>query len=243
MAATRSHGTVITSRPGSSTPSSPPYRSVTLVASSCVHARAKPSWRLRSGWATSWSWVAAVSAGGCTPFLRWRPLARASAWRTGTPPAEVPPPDVCLHAEARRASGGAVQKRTSALGGGLLRCPMPVGHEARIRDEVEIGAASSELEQRREVLLAVSRSDQTHDDLVGERRQRHGNVALPRGVEAQLEILSQQVVGEGRRVIQIHEGRGLVASERRPEHAVVDERQVIRAGDAAALGEHGGLGE
>src|ERR1022692_3304583 len=101
----------------------------------------------------------------------------------------------------------------SAFRGGGLRRPEPIGHKAGIRDELEIRSPGHHLEQRREVLVAESLTDQTHNDLMGECRERKGHAALPCRLEAELEVLAQEVTREGRRVIEVHECRRLVAAE------------------------------
>src|SRR5437899_6605967 len=117
----------------------------------------------------------------------------------------------------------------------------PVGDRTRVRGQIEIGRPGLELEQRREVAIAKAGVDQLDDDLVNQGRDRHRNLQLAGRVQPQLEILAQQMAGEGRGEIQVDEGGRLVLAEGRSHYAAVDEVQVVGARDAAALGEHRGL--
>jgi uncharacterized membrane protein YccC len=131
----------------------------------------------------------------------------------------------------------------SALGGEGFRGLEPVGDETVVRLEREVGAPGHDLQERGEVLVAEALSDEANHDLVGQGGHRQRHVQLAGGLEAELEVLAQEVAGERRRVVEVDVRRRLVAAECRAHHAVVDEGQVVGAGDTAALGEDGGLGK
>src|SRR5256712_195269 len=119
----------------------------------------------------------------------------------------------------------------------------PVGDRTGVRNELEIRRPGFELEQGGEIAIAEAVLDQLDDDRLDESRDGCGDLELAGRVQAQLEILAQQVAGKGRGEIQVDERRRLVLGEGRPHDAPVDEVQVIGPRDAAALGEHGGLGQ
>jgi hypothetical protein len=66
---------------------------------------------------------------------------------------------------------------------------------------------------------------------------------LLRGFEAEVEVLVQQRRGEGRREVEVHDRRRLVAGEHRAHHALVEELEEGRARDPALLRQHGDLGQ
>src|SRR5207248_10409777 len=107
--------------------------------------------------------------------------------------------------------------------------------------QLEIRCACLELEERGEIDVSQAVPDQADDDLVGERRDRHGHVELSGGVQPEFEVLAQQVASKGRREIEVDERWRLVAAEGGAHHTAVDELQVIGARDAAALRQDRGL--
>src|SRR5450759_2288859 len=108
--------------------------------------------------------------------------------------------------------------------------------------ELEVGAPGFQLEQAREIDVAQVVADQADDDLMHERRHRHRNIELAPGVEPKLEILAQQPAREGRCEIEVDEGRGLVTAEGGAHDLSLEKLEVVGPGDAAAFGQHGGLG-
>src|SRR6266852_8851326 len=85
--------------------------------------------------------------------------------------------------------------------GRLLRLKS-VRHLARFRVQPQLRSTRLELEERGKIDVAQAVPDQADDDLVGERRDRQGNVELARGVQSQFKVLSQEVAGEGRREVE-----------------------------------------
>ena len=65
---------------------------------------------------------------------------------------------------------------------------------------------------------------------------------LARRLEAEMEVLEQQLGRERGREVEVDVGRRLVAGERRAHDAVVEELQEVGARDAALLGQHRDLG-
>src|ERR1700716_450458 len=63
--------------------------------------------------------------------------------------------------------------------------------------QIEVRSARLELEKGGEVHVPQAIADQADDDLVGERRDRQGDIELSPGVQSQLEVFPQQVTGEG----------------------------------------------
>src|ERR1700674_1130779 len=141
---------------------------------------------------------------------------------------------------------GAGSEATGNSGLGMLAgqrlVAQPVGYRSGIGLELEIGSSGFQLEEAGEILVAEPLSNQVDHDLVHQGGDRHGHVRLTPDVEAELEVLSQQMTGEGWREIEVDKRRCLVAAEGGPHHAVVEEIQVVGPRDAAALGQHGGLG-
>src|SRR6202023_2096468 len=118
----------------------------------------------------------------------------------------------------RMVRGGARWPRSSRL--------QPVRHLTPFRLELQVRFTRLELEERGEVDVPQAVADQLDDDLVGECRHWERHVERPSGVQPQLEVLSQQVTGEGWREVEVDECRRLVAAEGGAHHAAVDELQV-----------------
>ena len=66
--------------------------------------------------------------------------------------------------------------------------------------------ARLQLEQSREVLVAMAPADQGLDDLVHQRGHRERHLLLPRGGQPQVKVLAQQGGGEGGVEVEVDEG-------------------------------------
>src|SRR6202158_2070704 len=106
-----------------------------------------------------------------------------------------------------------------------------VGYRPTVGFEREIGSLRLQLQEACEILVAEPVADEVHHDLVHQRGDGHGHARLAPHLESELEVLAQQVTGEGWREIEIDERRGFVAAEGGPHPAGVEEIQVVRARD------------
>src|ERR1700694_5409197 len=93
--------------------------------------------------------------------------------------------------------------------------------------ELEVGPPCFHLEKSCEIRIAQLVADHVEDDLVHESRHRHGNVELAARLEPELEILAEQVAGECRREIEVHESRRLVAREDGAHNASIEKLEVV----------------
>src|SRR4051812_4664361 len=121
-------------------------------------------------------------------------------------------------------SGGAAGGRGPCAVGRIALGGQPVGHRRVLGTEVQAGGLRLVLEQRGEVDVVVAVADEALHDLLGGGRDRHRDLELARGVEAEVEVLEQQRGREGRREVEVHVGGRLVAREHRAHDAVVEER-------------------
>ena len=101
------------------------------------------------------------------------------------------------------------------------------------------GRLRTQLDEGGEVhRVALDALEPLHD-LLGGGRQRHRHVVLAGGLEAEVEVLEQELGGEGGREVQVDVGRRLVArSERGALDAVVEELQEVGPRHASLLGQH-----
>ena len=79
-------------------------------------------------------------------------------------------------------------------------------------------------------------------DLLGCGCQRHRHRQLARRLEAEVEVLQQELGREGRLEVEVDVGGALVPGERRAHHAVVEELEEIRSRHPALLRQHRDLG-
>lgn len=63
-----------------------------------------------------------------------------------------------------------------------------VGYETFVRCKLKICPPRCDLEQRREILVTETVTDEAHNDLVREGRQRQWHVAMTGSVESELEV-------------------------------------------------------
>src|SRR4051812_15513389 len=93
-------------------------------------------------------------------------------------------------------------------------------------------------EQLREVFLGHARAHHRLDQVARDRGERHRHLEFAPGLEAQVEVLPQQVRREGDVEVEVDERGRLVAGEGRAHDALVEELEEGVARNARLLGEH-----
>jgi hypothetical protein len=100
-----------------------------------------------------------------------------------------------------------------------------------------------ELDQGSEVLVSVAMADQGLDQLVNKGRQRKRHLPLPGGGKAQIEVLAEELGGEGRVEVEVDEGRAFITGKCRTHHAIVKAVEECLPADPALLRENSDLGQ
>src|ERR1700741_634950 len=109
--------------------------------------------------------------------------------------------------------------------------------------ELDGGGLRLREEQRGKVLLGHALSDHLLQQIPRERGERHRHLEFAPGVEAEIEVLAQQLRRERDVEVQVHQRRGLVAREHRAHHALVQKIEKRMARHARLLREEGDLAQ
>src|SRR5688500_4766925 len=89
--------------------------------------------------------------------------------------------------------------------------------------ELDAGGLRLREDQRGEILLGHALPDHLLQQIARERGERHRHVELAARVEAQVEVLAQELRREGDVEVEVDQRRGLVARENQDHHALVQE--------------------
>src|ERR1700694_3364647 len=118
---------------------------------------------------------------------------------------------------------GAGSEATGNSGFGMLHrlrlIAQPVVYVPMIRFERETGSPRFQFEKAGEVLVAETVANQVDHYLMHQSRDREGDVRLAPDLQTELEVLAQQVTGEGGSEIEIDQRRGLIAAGGGPHDA------------------------
>src|SRR6185436_17865527 len=92
-----------------------------------------------------------------------------------------------------------------------------------LRLELEAGSVRLREQQGGEVLLGHPLPDHLLQEIARERSERYRHLEFAPRVEAEVEVLAQQLGREGDVKVEVHQRRGLVAGEHGAHHALVQE--------------------
>src|SRR5215510_2547216 len=170
------------------------------------HPSARPRRRSRSAWSCS-RWWCCCCRPNCRRRESWLPPRRRRRWaRTGF--GEVSCPGFSFQVMLCRRGNSRL-----CVGAAGVRWPEPVGDVRVLALQPQAGGTCLELDERREVLVAVAVADHGLHDLVHQRGNGKRHLLFARRGETEVEVLAQQRGGEGGVEVEVDEGRCLVAGE------------------------------
>src|SRR5687768_1267746 len=112
-----------------------------------------------------------------------------------------------------------------------------------LRLELDAGGLRLREDQRGEILLGHALPDHLLQQIARQRGERHRHLELAARVEAQVEVLAQELRREGDVEVEVDQRRCLVAREHRAHHALVEEVEEGVARHAGLLREDGDLAQ
>src|SRR5690606_9676272 len=133
-------------------------------------------------------------------------------------------------ATRRRSRDGRGPASAFSREGGCWTSAQSVGDFTILRFDTKACPFREPTQQRREVLVAPAPADAVDDDLVDESGGGQRDVQIPARLETELEVLAQQMPGEGGLVVEVDECRSLVAGEGRSHHRIVEKLEEVVAG-------------